>query len=151
MNNNFSKLSAKQIATLLKDNRLRPKNSEWDLDEAMAIAKLYKTRGELFAKNKVLYHHAYKHNLLDTICANMKPSRKKNKYLRSVLDPTAALAGIFTSSSYTEFRTNHPRAYEILYDRGIDTVELFDNRDNAEHLRKVILELSRDNAARFVA
>lgn len=148
---NFSKLSIRQVAIRLQNGRLRPSGSQWDLDEALAVARLYKTRGELFTRNKPLYFYGYCNNLLDVICKNMKPGRKKNKYLQGVLNPAVALAGIFTSTSYQEFRLKHSRAYEILYHRGIDVSELFDNRDNAEYLKKVILELSQDNAARFVA
>jgi len=130
--------------------RLRPKKKPWTIQEAILVASIYSSRGELYNKNQALYTSAYCKGWLNDICAHMKPSRKKNKYTYGVLNPNTAMAKIFDSNSHYDFAKQNPGAYEAMRRFGIDTIELFENRNDAAYLQSVIKKLAEESAERFV-
>jgi hypothetical protein len=147
----FSELSFFELKERMRlfQNRLLPKICKWSLEEAQAISKLYGTRGEFYAQNRKLYMMAYQKGWLNQICGHMKPSRKKNKFVTSQLNPNAALAKLFTARSHNEF-VRKSGAYSALTRYGVDTVELFDNRDDATYIKEVIIKLAEEHIERLV-
>lgn len=129
--------------------RLRPKKKPWTIEEARLVASIYDTRGKFYNNNKKCYHSAYHKGWLNDICSHMKPSRKKNKFVFGVLNPNTALAKIFDYNCHYDFSRDNAGAYDALRRYGVDTLELFDNRDNAEYLKMVIKKLADDSLVRL--
>lgn len=137
-------LTVEQVRERVKlfGGRLRPKKKPWTIEEALLVAKLYQTRGELYEKNPKLYSSAYAKNWMDQICAHMKPSNKKHKYVYGILNPNAALAKIFDYPTHFDFCKANQGAYNALRKFGVDTIELFENRDDATYLKNTIRQLA---------
>lgn len=143
----LGKLSKKELEERVRifKGRLRLEQKPWTLEEAKLVASLYSTRGEMYNKNNKLYTSSYHKRWLDIICAHMKPSRKKNKFVFSALNPTRALANFFECSSHYNFATQNQAAYQALRRYGIDTVELFENRDDINYIKKVLKLIAENN------
>lgn len=133
----------------LFNGRLRPKKKPWTIEEAKLVASIYTSRGQLYTQNPKLYSSAYAKNWLNEICAHMTPSRKKNKFTYGVLNPNTALAKIFDYKTHHEFAIANQGAYDALRRFGVDTLELFDNRDNAEYLKETIKKLASESVERL--
>ncbi len=144
-------LSEEEIIEIVKlfGGRLRPKQKPWTLQEATLVASIYNSRGELYNENQKCYLSAYQKGWLDQICAHMVPSRKVNKFTYGVLNPNAALAKLFDYETHVEFTRDNQSAYDALRRFGVDTVELFDNRDDAKYLQMVIKKLAAEAVQRF--
>lgn len=118
-------------------------------EEAKIVASIYETRTDLFENNQKLYLAAYKKGWLDEICQHMPPSRKKNKFVVGMLNPNTALARIFDYSTYSDFSLNNSSACMALRRFGVDTFELFENRDSADYLKMIIKKLANESLLNF--
>jgi len=149
---NCKSLSKEHIKERMKlfKGRLRPMKKSWTIEEATLVASIYNTRGQLYDENQKCYMSAYQKGWLNQICAHMKPSRKVNKFTYGVLNPNTALAKIFDYATHYEFTRANQGAYDALRRFGVDTLELFDNRDSAEYLKNTIKKLATDAVERFV-
>lgn len=145
-------MSKKQILEGIKyfNGRLRPAKTPWTIEEARLIASLYLNRGDMYKNSKTLYACAYQKGWLKDICGHMSPSRKKNKYIFGVLNPIIAIANIFDSETHLDFCKANPSAYNALRRYGVDTLELFENRDNIEYIKKFIKNLADEAAIRLM-
>lgn len=144
--------SKDEIARRMKlfAGRLRPKGKPWTIEEARLVASTYDSRGKFYNYNRNAYSAVYQKGWLNDVCAHMKLSNKKNKYVFGVLNPNAALAKIFDYKCHLDFCKGNQGAYDALRRFGVDTLELFDNRDSAEYLRMIIVKLADDAAVRLV-
>ena len=146
----FSKGMPKdEIVRLVKlfGGRLRPRGKPWSLEEARLVASIYESRGEMYNKNPKLYISAYSKGWLDLICTHMKPSRKKNKVVYGVVNPNKALSDMFGCKNYHDFLQG--TSGQALRRYGIDTLELFENRDDFNYIKGVIKQLADDAALKF--
>lgn len=144
-------MSTDEVARRIKlfKGRLRTKQKLWTIEEARLIAKTYTSRGEIYNKNPKLYSTAYARGWLNDICAHMGPSRKRNKFVQGVLNPNKAMADLFECLKYSDFREKFSGAYGVLQRYGVDTQELFENKDNAAYIKDVIRQLADDSFQKF--
>lgn len=132
------------------NGRLRPKKKPWTIEEATLVASIYNTRVEFYKNSKKCYSSAYRKGWMDQICKHMKPSRKVNKFVYGVLNPSTALAKVFDYKTHLEFCKANEGAYNALRRFGVNTVELFEHLDDAEYLKNVIRKLSADAVDRLI-
>lgn len=87
-------------------------SKKWTYEECFQEALKYNGRYEFQKKNSSAYHYAYNNNILDKVCAHMKPKQKSWTY---ELLASEALK----SHSRSEFQRNSPVAYTTSLIRGI--------------------------------
>ena len=146
-------LTREQIMKRMKQcrGRLQRFQKVWTLEEVKAIASLYDNRTDFYRKSPNAYNSAWKRpGWLDEVCSHMRPSHKKHKYVLSVLNPNVALAKIFDYKTHREFAENNTGAYQVLLRYGVDSVEIFDNLDDAEYLKNLIRKIGNKALEKFV-
>jgi hypothetical protein len=104
-------------------------------EEIIKEARAYKTKRELYRNNWNLYQCLNARGLLDKACAHMKKS-KNEKFYKKVPLYAKIVGEMFNYESFNEF--SHTPAYQAALRHNINSLEIFENKDNVDYLKKLI-------------
>lgn len=128
----------------------RKRRKQRSVEDLVQAAKLYKTRGELYRKDKALYMSGYQRGLLPVMCAHMEPSRKKNKFVHSVPIYAKLIGEALNFDDLVSFRAVKDTTYDAGKRYGIDYVEVFERKDDPAFLRGLIKTMCQDKIQEIV-
>lgn len=113
----------------------------------ISMAKEHKTFQSLL-KDRKLYYKLHNRGILKEATMNLK--RLRPRYTVGVVDLKKLISTIYKYDSYTEFGVRDQSAYIILRRHGIDTYELFENKDNIEYVKNVFKEFGERQLEKFI-
>jgi hypothetical protein len=112
------------------------------------MADQYDSFESILKSNRKLYYTLHNRGILQDTMKDK--TRRRNKFVKSVVDLSSLIQFFYKFDTHSDFRNNHMSAYVVLRRHGIDTEEAFENRWNKDYIRKLYSEFGQDQIQKFL-